>query len=84
MTKYSDYRGLPVCYVRDNGALLLDDETATAYSENEWPTVRHTLRHFDMERTIYNLTQQSGARLPALDTPERESLREIIRHTINN
>lgn len=79
MTKYSDYRGLPVCYVRGNGALLLDDETAVAYADNEWPTTRHTLRSFDMELTIYNLTGIAGARLPGVDTPERETLREAIR-----
>jgi flagellar motility protein MotE (MotC chaperone) len=75
-TQYDDYRGLPVCLVDQNGAILLDDERQGVFASE-----RKSLMKLDWERTIFETTGSRGAVLPK-DSQERSKLKQVIRKAI--
>jgi hypothetical protein len=82
MIQYNDPRMLTLCYLRDNGAVLLDDETAIAYSEGDYATHAMTVQ-CDVELKIYNLTGKGGAVLSAMTPEQRETFREYARSLVS-
>ncbi len=82
MTTYEDKRGLRIAHKTEDGAILLDDETAQAYAVGDYPLLRLTITSFDTELALYRITGQSGAILPK-DTAQREQYRKLARAAIN-
>jgi hypothetical protein len=83
MIKYVDHRMLPIAYLREGGALLLDDETAQAYAEGDYPTHTLELPGWDAELKILQITGLRGNQLPDEHAPHlREELRRRIRTCI--
>lgn len=78
MKRYDDDRMLPACYVRDDGTVLLEDETHAAYDAGDYTTETWRVA-IDVEATIHRLTGIGGCELRKLTPEQRELLRAVFK-----
>lgn len=82
MTTYTDKRGLTLAHETSDKSVLLDDETAEAYSKGDYPMNRFEISGIDVERMIFEIGGVRGARLGDLSLEAREKYRAKARRLI--